>query len=461
MDQTLHRTRTLNVSSDNVDYFKTSNRVSIYLSDPIVADEGYILVYSLKSIGFKSTALNISENLENNRLLYEMEYDGTNWKHKWDSETNNWVTPTDKERSASYKVTYEFIIPDGYYTYEQLMEALSTQMTYNSTSGITPHNVIPSGYYYDIKKSYKDISNIIGLKFVWSETPFGFTINLLSDSTSLFTDAYIDTIYDVTEVYPSLKKISILPPTHKRKLFDFLFTNYNSNIQNRPISTPHKPGLNPPNGIQFILNCDMSTLTSPWDILNFSDEYPYIKELGNEHNYDTQNGIYPHFHLHKGIYDFKKYIAYYKRYLDPVYIDVHISLPNASYDERGHTNTLTRVFTLGTEKGNTSLFQYWDNPKKNLLTGISSISNITFDFEPQGKMWDLFNLEFCIELEISEMVDDRSLQEEQKVNVQIPVSDEITDASNSVSRASTTPLSAIHFAHKSTGLHLHKKTRFL
>ena len=67
--------KTLYISSENVDYYQSSSRVTINLQNSIVPDEGFIMMYALKSIGFNSTVMNISEAQRNNRLIFRLRYD--------------------------------------------------------------------------------------------------------------------------------------------------------------------------------------------------------------------------------------------------------------------------------------------------------------------------------------------------------------------------------------------------
>lgn len=447
------RVRTLYISSENVNNFSSSNRVSISLQETIAPEDGYNLVYGLKSIGFKSTAMNISEALKNNRIRYQFEYDGSNVTQVWDTERLQFVTAPAKLQSESYTVDYEYVIPDGHYTFDQLMTSLSVVKNYDVIYDYEPPNfVLPSGYYRDISNSHKDISNILNFLIYWKETPFGFTINLIdSDDTVEDYDEEIASTF-----YPILKSVTILPSSVDGfdRLYNFLFTNYNTSVPQTPISAPSQRGFNPPKGICFLVECDPSKYT-----LFRHRSNKFIKEIGNERFYDTSQEKYPNINMP---FDMKKYIAYYKRNLDPVYIDVHISLPNASMDERGHRNILTRLFTLGTDDGNAALFQAWENPKKTILSGGQGFSTISLEFESQDNLWDFFNLEFTLEIEFSEINNEQLTEDmSNEVNLNIPVSDEISNTIQSIGRGPLRhPLSSTHFPYHSTGLHLHKKTKY-
>lgn len=465
------RIRTLYVSSENVDYFESSERITINLQDSVVPDDGYNLYYSLKSIGFNSTAMNISKAQKNNQLRYVITHDWSQVTHKIVAVTNpteltiytsgykfEEILPADKIP----KTTVDIKVPDGHYTLHSLFEYLTTSSVDPYVTPTRSVYVIPSGIYHDYKKVLqKDgtvlnpVENILPVPIQWSETPFGFQVEVLRLETEPFITEYSFTgtssSMHINKLFPFISVISIEPSPQAPQLYNTLFTNYNSNYKNTPISTPSKSGINPPHAIDFHYTniANMNNTPLAWNNMR-------IVERGNERNYDVPREIYPT--LDK--INYHNYVAYYKPVLDPVYVDVEISLPNPSMDERGHKNILTRIFTLGSKDGNSSLFQQWNNPKQVVISGNGGFSSLTLDFKAQAEKWNFFNLEFTIELEIFEMLEEYDYPDTHLVDVNIPGTDPIS-AVSALTPGHPTPLHPHHFNYQVAGLHTQKKTRYL
>lgn len=478
MTEPLENVRTLYLSSEYIPEFQSSRVVSIPLVEYIHPSEGYDLVYSLKSLGFKSTAMNISDNLKNNRLRFEIYYDTTNVSYYYDiNETIpanrikqiDPTTPTDFLPPDSSFI--EIVIPDGHYTVNELFEILSTNSVVSNSTEIstTSQMIIPSGYYRDYEGDRKSYHNIISMRVLWEETNFGYTINLVSDTSSHMK---IPSGFLYSELYPNIIGFAILPSELDGydALFNKLFTYLQTEIKNTPISNPQRRGKNPHDGIDFLFNTDMIAMDAliPQDPteadnviiagLQWDKNSLYILERGNEKVYDTEKGIFPN-----GLpYDPKKYTAFAKPILDPLFIEITINLPNASMDEQGNSNMLTRLFTMGTSQGNVDLYQTWDNPKRTTLPNGQGFSTINLSFDSQGGLWDFFNLLFLLEFELGEVQSQQLLNEiETPKDVVVPPSDEITDANASIGLPIKAPLSARYFPYQTTSVHLNKKTRFL
>lgn len=452
---TEERKRTLYISSENVDWFTSSDRVQISLNQSIVPDDGYLLAYSLKSIGFNSTAMNISEKQKNNKLSFELKYDTSQVEYYMEKEDGPdqpitaflSVLDANTPKIPTTKIV-TINIPDGNYTLSDLFYYLST--TNNPTI------CIPSGFYYDYNEDIEDIDNIIPIQMTWVETISGFGIELNTDyiDTSRYVVTYdnpngVDT-RDISVLYPKLTSISIIPHETDPILFQMLFTNLNTEYEHTPISILPgglKKGLNPHNGVCF--QFDMEFYRP--DLL----QKIYVKELGNEHLYDTYNAIYPN----SMNINFHNYLAYYKPVLDPTYVDIIISLPNSAMDERGHRNILTRLFTLGSKQGGSSFFQMWEQPKVTILSGMSGFSSITINIESQANKWNFFNLEFSIELEISEFKEEDPDAINQAADLNLAPTDPVADVASQVGRRHPHPISSSHFSYRTGALQSNKRTR--
>lgn len=457
-DKTHHRVRSIYLSSENIPEYTSSDRVNIYLGSNVAAEEGYDLAYGIRSLGFNSTAFNISEGQKNNRLVFRRYVDQTyvtrvvQYDYLNNVNTHRDLT-ADQRTNLPTSYTDDIIVPDGHYTFEDLL-------AYLSDSDLT---VISSGFVNDPAKDWRDQSNMIQIEFSWTATVGGFTIglkNAQNTTPTRLTDPLTAVDYDIRNYSPFLQGVSIEPHIRYPGLFDILFTNFNSTVESIPISTPpsvSRRGLNPPAGIYFHMAMETDIVT-PVVPAVLAEVIPFsftgnITELGNETIYDTALGIFP------SKYKTSYYTAYSRPRLEPVYVDISISLPNPSIDERGHRNILSRIFTLGSDKGNTSMFQYWDTPKMNVLDGISSFNNIQLEFSSESDRWNFFNLEFSIELYVCEYLIE-NVMEFMKSDVEMPQSDPISDASMQTGGTPLTPLPTSHFNYHTSGIHNVKRTRF-
>ena len=478
------RPRTLYISSDVIDDFNSSNRNTVYLVDNIGAEEGYNLSYGIASIGFNATVMNISNELKNNYLSFIFEYDYTRVQYEMkptpndDPEIAQWDFVRIYPDPVRQTETVTISIPDGHYTFEELLRYLSNEAgeKYNFVLST------PSGYCIDLQADKKSVGNVLNFNLKWTPTESGFKISCEDNVTSVrgyYDDATPFALprYPLEYIQPKLVSVTIVPHATQPDLYNLLFTNYNASYEHTPISKPphiNASGMNPPLGIKFIF---------PSNIDHGGDEamptpiiYPFkfhyqtvdkegviytpkvieIVELGNEGIYNTPEKIYPNQQ-----YNMHEYIAYYTPVLDPVYLDVEISLPNSSMDaNKGHKNILARIFPVGAKEGNTSYFRQWETPKMTLLTGFSNIGNITISLSSQYDKWDFFNLEYTIELLFVEIQDE---QDEVTTNdVSMPPTDPISTASDAVGGVKRHVFPTTHFTpYRTANLQIHKRTKFM
>lgn len=476
--QKLERTKTLYISSESVDYFTSSNRVNISLNEILSPSDGFNLVYCVRSVGFNSTVYNISEEQGNNRINFEITYDNTELtakvvqgpqypEYSQDGKFYNFSIikyddgPNPRPLDTT-TVIHHLIIPDGLYTLSQLFAYLSTASDGTATNNSTW--TLPSGYLYDAREKHNLESNIVPIGIQWDETPFGFTILFRRGDQEIKDsyrndDDYPGEIFTTYKVFSRITSFSIIPAPLKPLLFNTLFTNYGTSRRSTPISIPTSnynltEGLNPHLGVKFVLNF-MDGLSDESRGLNPMNLTASIVEIGNERLYDIPNG---HFPTNPKI-NFGVYTAYYKPILNPIYTDISISLPNYAMDEKGHKNILSRIFNMGVGDGNTSLYRQFENPKMVSLAGMDAFGAIVIEFTSQSNKWNFFNLEFSIELEISEVKEEHEDDETQNVN--IAPSDPISDTAAEAGISSRRPLPASHFAYHSRGVQIHKRTRHL
>jgi hypothetical protein len=211
---------TLYISSDDIDFFQSSSRITMPLSQTLFPDEGYVLQYGLRSIGFNAAAFNITEQQKNNRLLFAMTYDtsevlahpgpivhpdptitgSTKHKrhhhhHKTHTHTDGnfrrirlqdpekWKSPDSeiwKRINSPYHemevdgdrvtVYIDFVIPDGYYTIEKLFQYLNGRNHNDS--------IIPTCYFKDYIEDIQAEENLIPLHMDWKKNPMDTPLEL-------------------------------------------------------------------------------------------------------------------------------------------------------------------------------------------------------------------------------------------------------------------------------------------
>lgn len=450
--------RTLYLSSESVDYYNSSDTVTVSLDQTIIANEGYVLQYCTRTIALNSASFNICQQLQNNRIRYVIKKDvsgvtavikspplaepvpdghgGIQTYDIYPASSFNKIVQDYK--NANEEVIVDIVIPDGLYTVDQLFSYLNTNVP-------IPSQIIPSGYYRDARYRQDVVVNQIGIKMEWTQTNYGFKIAFIDDPQTTIpryvtydSTANDFVTYDLNELFPKLTSISIVPHPDSPKLFNQIFTNYNASYKNTPISTPpylSKTGLNPPHGILFTFANVEAATTLPPDPNpdNEPDPAPLnlgtmITEIGNERIYDVLNGIFPN----EDKINYLRYDAYSTPIMNPVYIEVIISLPNNSSSEKGPDNILCRIPTQGASQGfQSQISRIWENPKQNILYYDGGFSTVTIQFKSQADLWNFFNLEFSLEIEFSEIPDPRDKENvSQLVDLNLPASDPVADTAN-------------------------------
>lgn len=471
--------RTLYISSESIDFYNSSDTVTVSLDQTIIAEEGYVLQYCTRTIALNSSSFNICQELQNNRIRYVIKKDvsavtavikspidvpipdGHGGYQNYDiyPAVSN-AQLVNKYKQENEEVIVDIVIPDGLYTVDQLFSFLNTNTQ-------TPSQIIPSGYYGDARIQQNNIFNNMGIRMEWVQTNYGFTITYIEDRTTTIPryetyDGTNHVSYDLNQLFPKLTSISIVPHPDYPKLFNQIFTNYNSSYKNTPISTPpylSKSGLNPPEGILFKFTNVTEATTVPPDPNpdNISDPAPLflgteITEIGNQRIYDVSNGIFPT----EDKINYCRYVAYFTPIMNPVYIEVIISLPNNSSSEKGPDNILCRIPTQGASQGfQSQISRVWENPKQNILYYDGGFSTITVKFKSQSDLWNFFNLEFSLEIEFSEIPDPRDKDNlTPLVDLNLPTSDPVADTVNAagIGGKQIQPFHPSHFAHQPRGI---------
>jgi len=435
------RPRLLYLSSSDVRDFSDASTVEIPLRDQIFAQDGFKLVYGVRSIGYNATAMNISQSQKNNILQFTIEQRLK--KYSW-----NFTTLSFEEMWTDDPIiqvsTYTLSIPDGYYaTIDELFDILNTQIK----------QTIPSGWKRDVQKQdYEVINQNPGLfmRFV-STGNSGFEINLnpqegLTARAGYFSNGVNYYAVDCNDVVLS---VTIEPDEDAPGLWELLFKNTDAAIPNKPVCLPsyvEKTGMNPPKAIKFsiAISSYKGWTSQPFSLQerNIIADIRYtLTEEGNELLLDTNSNptspTYPYPKLE--IYSVP-YHAFNKPKLNPTYIDVLSNLDNLNMTTAGFTrNLLLRQFVIGSENGTNSFFQYFDTPIFTVLD-VPSITSVRLDFQSEENKWNFFNLQFTVEFIIFEVENDTEVSNFEEPTFYLPSTDPVSDAIQPFSRSFQNPV---------------------
>jgi hypothetical protein len=428
------RPRLLYVSTEDVRPYEDAQQVTISLRDQITAEDGFKLVYGVRSFGFDTNVMNISVKQNNYQLDFECSYKNAN------EEYQNGIVVTVPGDNFTTKI-FTIQLSDGNYTtVDNLFEEINFQIS----------NVVESGWLRDITKDKNFPTNVIP-----------FTLQFLKTKNNQFTidinNVIIDTLESYTfggVTYPAydfanpLASITIQPTPGSPGLFNLLFTNKESSIPNKPVCLPSfslQTGKNPPDGIEFLIDLatyrtygqDVTTLGQ--DVINVAETIIYyLKEKGNEDLINTFEGIYPI----DNYLDLANlpYISYQLPDIFPIYLDVKSTLENNNLTKEGLAkNLLLRQFIIGGSDGNNSFLQTWDTPIYHILDS-RSITSLELKFESEGDKWNFFNLQFALELIVFEVEDEVAVPDFQEPVFVMPGEDGLTNAINRYSNSVQNPM---------------------
>lgn len=445
------RPRRVYLTSDNVNDFTSSSRSSYILKENINAEEGFNLAFGISSLGLTASAHNISQRQENNKLLITLDYKLPLWIPYGDPDENGyydyqqnpevWNNALDdiKLDEPIRNQTFNISIPDGYYTLSSLFDYLNSQLNLFITSKIK------RDIHANVLQESIDKRNEIGIQFIFSETTFGYRIdlemknqNLGKDSDTTVKNFYgsitqtaaenVNTGIDAYHVNYRPIGIKIQASPNAPHLYTMLFRNDSST----QFISPGCPSFvnegtlhNPPHYIYFdiqnFLNSTENTNSiNPWitenEVNNIDDTNLSFSYIGTFHPDEELNNL---IHKYSGKTipaNFVNYplTIYFKPTLNPIYVDISTDLETNNYTDDGvSSNILIRQFIPGNTNGVTDFYQSWNSPIWH-STLRQSINAITVNFESEKNKWDFFNLRFVLELivfeypeanEISQMVD--------------------------------------------------------
>lgn len=399
------RPRSIYVSSDLIPFDADVSTATYSLQEPIVAQEGFDLVFGVRSFGYNASATNISFRQRNNKLLLRKKYVTPKYVY---TAQETFIQGTQVEKTEDYFITF----PDGLYTLDELFYMLSDPANY----------IIPSGYKYDVRydaQYYVDyingttFNNELFLHLLFTKTDGGFSVRPViqnKDIMNQYTTA--GGKYSADKVNNTLKSLTILPDPSSPELYNLLFTNRNTDSQNHAGEIPqfetNLQGTNPPTQISFSITMELyDTGKTPFQFESLSTVNP-------------QSGMifYPVFVPDFNIlFDLdKKYPSsgflapyrgarfYHLPNISPLYVDVVSDLPTGNVTvEGGQRGVLVRQFVLGGNNGGISFFQNYENPVFSRCSHFKeNIDSIRLNFVSEGNKWHFFNLEFFLEILVFE-----------------------------------------------------------
>lgn len=428
------RPKLIFLSTEDVRPYDDASKVIVPLRDQVIAEDGFQLVYGLRSFGYNTNVMNISGAQKNNSLQFVVKT--VSATKQWNVGNGNF---SDKDETENVN-TYQIKLSDANYaTVDILFNAINYEI----------EKIIPSGWYYDARQPESPNSMLpLRLKFLISNQN-KMIITLEQMNLSVIA-AYSEDSTIAYETADKIIEIKIKPDPDYPALYELLFTNVKSSIPNKPISLPsysNQQGLNPPDGISFTIDInsyyqstysvdEVNIVIDAWSNIVYN-----VKEIGNESLYDTENEIFPidNYYQKQNL----PYTSYQLPDIHPIYMDILSSLENSNLTKDGYArNLLTRQFVIGSSDGTNSYYQAWDQPIYYVIDA-SHLSSISLSFSSQGNKWNFFNLEFALELIVFEVEDDKSNPNFVEPSFAMPSDDSLTAEISRYSRSIQNPMALV------------------
>lgn len=435
------RPRLLYVSTEDVRPYEDAQQVTVSLRDQIVAEDGFKLVYGVRSFGFDTDVMNISSKQKNNMLSFTATYLNSELIYNYNSGT---VSANPNYNQPPQQKTFTIILNDANYgTIQSLFDEINFQIS----------NIVDCGWLRDVTKPKDSPQNSIPFSFKFENpVPSQFIIdlnNITIDTLESYTVQ--DVKYAAFKFASALIQLTIHPTSGSPGLFNLLFTNKKSSIPDKPVCLPSfslNAGQNPPDFIQFDITPSYygTYAANPNDLsdnfVNVAENLVfYVLESPNEDLLNTENGIYPvpnYLNL-----DNLPYRSYHVPDLFPIYLDIKSTLENSNMTKEGLAkNLLARQFIVGSSNGNNSFLQNWDSPIYYILDS-RSITSIELKFESEGDKWNFFNLQFALELIVFEVEEESSVPDFQEPLFVMPGDDPLTSAVNRYSNSVQNPMALV------------------
>lgn len=433
------RPKRLYLTSEDVQDFDDSGSCRYTLRESIIAEEGFRLVYGLKSFGYMATANSISTRQKNNMLYMElyMREPAYLFSHEDNLFHQN-------PRSGETRIQpMSMIIPDGFYpTLADLFQVMN-----DLTINFLPSGIKKNVTFSDERTTQSMTApNDVPLRISWIETNFGYMVNftissvdeepIVNDYTSQFGTHY------------QAKQVNYVPyelhfTAHDEDhagLYYLLFTN-ESAASNTPANIPSSvpiSGRNPPDSVVLFINTELSYVPGvpnpqdtifPADDLSFYwgfngnddpliENYPVVRTPTPGITFNCQTFGYLNLPLQ----------IWYKPRLYPIYVEIDTSLETQNLTVDGYaSNLFFRHFPLGADIGARSFFQEWDQPiYHHMRSARNHIDSIKIDFLSESNKWEFFNMTFFLEIVFYEVPDDEELPTFEDATFQIPQEDVMT-----------------------------------
>jgi len=437
---TMIRPKLLFLSTEDVEEYSDASKVTITLRDPVIAEDGFKLVYGIRSFGYNTNVMNISQRQGNNVFDIAVTYLTPSKIYQGESVQPLTQTPT-------YETTvYSIYIPDdNYSTLEILFKEINAQI----------ENSIYSGWLRDFAASDQKPDNRVPFKIIFSQINNNRMLISIRAQDLVVQGGYIfgSTEIRAYEFASKITSISIQPTPEKENLYELLFTNVTSFSFTKPICVPSfssLQGLNPPTAIVFNIDPTKYGTYNPLTFTSFdTDVWSSIEwdllEIGNEHILDTAKKIHPlqiystGYGIAKRVYKSLDYLSYALPSIYPFYLDISTTLENSNLTTEGLSrNLLTRQFIVGSKDGNSSFFQAWDTPIYYILDS-RRISTMEIKFDSQKNKWNFFNLEFTLEIVVFEVEDEASPADFVEPSFVLPAEDSFTSTLSQYSSSIQNP----------------------
>lgn len=440
------RPRRYFITSDSIDDFVTSSHALYNIQEGLVAEDGFSFAFGLCSIGFNSTAFNISETQGNNKLIYKLYYKKPLYIPSGNPNTaGEYHYEKNPNKDDIESVEKTIIIPNGYYN------SLSDLFAYlNDDKNIFIGSKIYSDIHADPENDSFLNTNEIPIKFKYSlnSSTTGYIITMQLGYT--YSNRSLKNYYPDNDV--SLKgleayfvqnrifSMEILP--HKdSELYNLLFTN-NTSFKNQAPNAPNfisDTGLvNPPRAIVFALQHTLSssqlpTVTDPYvdfGTVNTTIDnitYGFTFYVENDPNKNIRFRIANESdHVIRSDLTNYPFVSYFLPRLNPLYIDIQSDLETNNFTDSGsNKNVLIRQFLPNMQNGATDFYESWDNPVWH-ATNRRNINSISISFNSEGNKFNFFNLLFVIQLVIFEYPESQDFQNLNDEVFQLPSEDPLT-----------------------------------
>lgn len=437
------RPRSVYLTSESLPEDADATSAIYQLSEPVIAKDGFDLVYGVRAFGFNASATNISQKQRNNRLQITLEMSPPDFIPVYNSSGYTFLPNSTQTQTI---ITYEVVFPSGLYSIEDLFAMLSNSMNYN----------IPSGYMFDITSEEEMVHydgtlvrNKIPFTLNFSVCDGGFTLkpsidgSILSYYREVEDDGSYGYYYSARSVNSYLHTVIIEPVKEAPDLYNLLFKNINSHSPQHTAITPEFElnifGLNPPNSILFTLTNDLSgglggstvpptgsTVINIMDTLLFRVET--LPDRGILHELARKYPALGFDDVNRG------YRSYFLPNITPLYVEVQTDLETTNISSNGSRGgILVRQFLLGGGNGGTSFFQNYDTPIwMKMSTAREYLDSMKVIFQSEGNRWDFFNMNFFLELVFFEIakqdINANELQGPNSDGLRLPPNDEITMA---------------------------------